>query len=647
MRNAEDSALEPRFVAVHNALAAMGLAQVGPIQQGILGESRETRVAMPLPAGCVTVVAIGGDGIRDVDATLFDPKGAPIAHDTTSEPQAVLRACLDATETYVLVLRVVSGAGRWVVASWAGSVPNGGPAPSGPTAAMAPQANGTCEAPIPLSPGTVTGSTTRGEHENTGSCSPGDSRELVYELDVATRQRVAIEVEAHFDSVLYIRKDDCADASAEVDCNDDAQDNRSRSRIERVLEPGKYFVFVDGYNREAGAFKMTVTATDVLALADVCPRARALPPRVTESAITDGTIAEATCGGGAEGSEGVWRVQLASRSRVRIVEHSDDFAPVVHARRVCADDRSETACSESGAAAGDATLTGIWNSGSYAVFADAHERDATGRYTVLLETAPLDGVGTDADGCGDAAPLPPDSSGTISGDTFAARDDIASACGGAGAADIVYRLEVPRLSRFVASLDDEEGPHVLVVSRRCGERSAETACGHSIDEILAPGTYFVGVDGALADAFGRFTLRWGLRDLSGQGAACAGAPTLVDHVAMTGTTSSIGDRFATSCGGNGMGGSGPDRVFKLVLTRKTTARVVVTASFDAAIALRRSCRDGAGGLAQPEIACEAEADGAHHVTLDRSLEAGTYWIVVEGQAPSDQGPFTIEYRSGR
>jgi hypothetical protein len=80
---------------------------------------------------------------------------------------------------------------------------------------------------------------------------------------------------------------------------------------------------------------------------------------------------------------------------------------------------------------------------------------------------------------------------------------------------------------------------------------------------------------------------------------------------------------------------------------KAAVRIAVTAGFDAAVALRRSCGDGAGGLALPEVACEAEVDGARRVTLDRSLEPGTYWVVVDGQSPADQGPFTVEYRAGR
>ncbi|MCL2451040.1 MAG: hypothetical protein FWD17_19010, partial [Polyangiaceae bacterium] len=334
--------LDPRFVAVHNTLSAMGLAQVGPIQEGTLAAGREVRVPLALPAACVTIVALGSEGIRDIDATLVDSRGAPLAHDTTSEPQAVLHPCLDAADTYALVVRAASGAGSWVTATWAGGL---APAPSVSNAAgSAPaEANGTCQAPIPLSTGVVTGSTTHGEHENAGSCGPSDSRELVFELDVAQRERVLIDVEARFDSVLYVRKEDCTDATAEVACNDDSGD-RTRSRVEKVLEPGKYFVFVDGYGHEAGWFKMTVESTEVVALGDACRRAPFLADGIARMATTVGSTddAHATCGAGAPGADMPWQADIVERSRVRFVERATDMAPVVHVRRVCAEEGSET-----------------------------------------------------------------------------------------------------------------------------------------------------------------------------------------------------------------------------------------------------------------------------------------------------------------
>jgi hypothetical protein len=639
--------LDPRFVAVHNTLSAMGLAQVGPIQEGTLAPGREVRLPLALPAGCVTIVALGAEGIHDIDATLVDTRGSPVAHDTTSEPQAVLRPCLDAADTYTLVVRAASGAGAWVTATWAGGLGPVAPTTSAGAASAPAEANGTCQAPIPLAPGVVTGSTTHGDHENAGSCGPSDSRELVFELDVAQRERVTIDVEARFDSVLYVRKDDCTDATTEVACNDDSGD-RTRSRIEKVLEPGKYFVFVDGYGHEAGSFKMTVEATEVVALSEACRRASFLADRVVQTGTTVGLSddAHATCGAGAGGADAAWQAEVTSRSRVRIVERSGDLAPVVHVRRVCGEEQSEVACGESGAAPGEATVTGVFDPGRYTVFADAHEQEATGRYTVLYETAPLGGGGASADGCADAARLPAGESGTVSGDTFTARDDFAGSCGGAGAADVVYRLDVARRSRLAAGLDAEEAPHVLELFRRCGDRSTEAACGRTVDEVVAPGTYYVGVDGASAEAFGRFTMHWALHDLTGEARACARPPLLVPGRTVDGTTVGAPDDFDGSCGpSSDRAPSGPDRVYMLVLPRRSNVRLLLKAqSFDALLAVRRTCAD-APGDSLAEVACEAQPDSSHRATtLERTLEAGTYWVVVDGVSPKDQGAFSLEYR---
>jgi hypothetical protein len=330
---------------------------------------------------------------------------------------------------------------------------------------------------------------------------------------------------------------------------------------------------------------------------------------------------------------------------VRLTEHSDDLAPVVHVRRACADEQSEIACAESGSVAGDAAITGIWEAGAYTVFADGRDRDSTGPYAMLLETSTPGGSGTKADGCGDPAPLGTGASGSVAGDTFDARDDVAGTCGGGGAPDVVYRLDVARRSRLVAALEDEEAPHLIVLSRRCGERSSEAACGRTVDTVLTPGPYSIAVDGSSQDAFGRFTLKWVLRDLTGQSAACGKAPTLTSGRPLDGTTIGAGDRFTPSCAATETGASGPDRVFKFALNAPAVVRLVlVAAGFDGVVALRRACGEIAGGPSVPDLGCEAETDANHRVVLERGLEAGTYWVVVDGRSPSDQGPFTIEYR---
>jgi hypothetical protein len=316
--------------------------------------------------------------------------------------------------------------------------------------------------------------------------------------------------------------------------------------------------------------------------------------------------------------------------------------PVVHLRRSCTDEQSEVALAEAQGSATDAAVTGVFAPGTYTVLADTRENDAPGSYALRAELAPLAGDGVTGDGCGDAVPL--GAASIVPGDTFDARDDVSGSCAAGGAADVVYRLDVPRRSRLVAHLEAEEAQHVLALWSRCGDRSAEMACGQRIDEVLAPGTYFVGVDGVAPQDLGRFSLAWGLQDMSLQAAACASAPALVNGRHLDGSTAAAQDRFSPVCAGSTDATStGPDRVFRFSLSSRSAVHLSVTASFDAVLELRRACADVAGSAGV--LACEGSSDASHHATLDRSLEAGSYWVVVDGQTPSDEGGFTLDYKA--
>jgi hypothetical protein len=643
-------ALEPRYVAVHNALAAMGLAQIGPIHEGSLLQGHLVSLPIDLPAGCTTIVTIGGEGVSDVDATLLDPHGRPIAHDTTTEPQAVLRACVDAADSYTLVVKVAQGSGSWVAATWAGGAGGSAAVASlGPVASTAPL--GTCASPIPLSTGTVSGSTPHGDATTTGSCGTQkpDAQETVYELDVSQRERVTIDVQARFDAVLYIRKGDCAEENAEIDCNDDVPSEANHSRLEEVLEPGKYFVFVGG---DAGGFKITVTMSDAVAMSDGCHRARPLSNGAVVSASNTASTntARASCGGGAKGPDVPWSMTLSSPSRVRLIEHSDDFVPIVHVRQACGFEESELVCADGNASSTDAVISRVFAPGAYTVFADARDADAKGAYTLGLDAVPLDGSGVAGDTCRDATSLSVRSVAgaappvlTVSGDTFPARDDVSGSCGGEGAADVVYRFDIPRRSRLTAQLSSEDGPPHLLVgwSGGCGGGGTEIGCGRSLDTVVEPGTYFLAVDGFRPEDFGRFDLQISAQDVSGQGAACASALPLVIGRTV-GTLAGAGDNFGTSCTGGAFGAGGADRVYKLVLASHATVELSLEKTgFAAGLALRKACADAAGGAGAAEIECAS----GHPIA--QTLEAGTYWVVVSGPSTGHRGSYVLKYGLAR
>jgi hypothetical protein len=552
---------------------------------------------------------------------------------------------------------MAAGAGDFMAATWAGGTSAPSPAGSTPASALAQAGAGTCESPLPLVPGITTGNTRRAEAENAGGCASSDSKELVYKLDVPRRQRVVVEVDPQFDSVLYVRRDECGDAESEVACNDDAGSGKrgsssKGSRIDEVLEAGTYWVFVDGYGSGAGSFRMNVQIADVPTLADACKQIHPLGPQKISGTLTGSfDHAHASCGADAKGPDALHRFDLASRARVRITEHSADFTPALHLRKQCVDEHSEVACADSGVKADEATYTGVLDPGSYVLFADSADKDARGHYTLETELGPESGSGVRGDTCADAKTLS-GSDKNVEGDTFLARDDLTSKCGGGGpvgqgAPDVVYRFDLARRSRVTAQFPSQEGNHVFVLTRSCSDRAAELACGPILDEMLAPGVYYLAVDGASQSDLGRFAFNFLARDVSAQENACRSPPPLVDGQTVSGTTTGAGDKFTTSCAGREDAQASADKVYKIVLGARARVRLSLsTPAWDGVVALRKSCMDtgAAAGARTAESACNNDFQDAHHSKIETVLEPGTYWVLVDGHQARNEGAYTLEYR---
>ncbi len=105
-----------------------------------------------------------------------------------------------------------------------------------------------CRRPTLLRPGhSVQGDTTSGSNVFEASCAGGaQSNDNVYRLHLAHRSVVRLTVSSSYDAALYLRRS-CIDASTEIACNDDMGNDNRHSRIEQTLDPGDYFVFVDGF----------------------------------------------------------------------------------------------------------------------------------------------------------------------------------------------------------------------------------------------------------------------------------------------------------------------------------------------------------------------------------------------------------------
>jgi hypothetical protein len=628
-----------RLLAVHNVMRSTGRGSLGPVGQGSLAEGQQARLALPIRTGCATIVAFGGPGTRDIGLTLLGPDGKVVARETAVDPQAVLTACPDQPGDHTVVVKMESGSGEYVVASFAGAEE-----PKAPATSAAQESGGTCDAPAGLSPGqTISGTTLDAPNDYEGSCGNTMGPERIYRMDIASRQRVSIEVEARFDSVLYLRKDDCSDDEAEIACNDDVPGGANQSKINAVLDPGSYYVFVDGYGDAGGGYRLRVSAQAAPTVREICAAAR---PLVAGATVVGNYVdafdnAHATCGGEARGADVVYRMDLATRSRVRLTERSGQFQPVVHVRRTCEDEKSEVGCSSDGADDGEAVWTGVLDSGTYWVYADSAGDDTSGTFTLTQETAPaagaVAGAGPKGDGCGDAVSLSSGSSLVAAGDTFAARDDVAVSCGSVGAADVVYRIDAAHRSRVTARTSSDNGIHVLALTRACGDRSAEIICARSVDRVIEPGTTFLVVDAKSPESMGRFKLSYRIDDLALAEAACSHATALAIGRTVRSTTAGAGNKL-TSCASSPIAQAAPDRVFRFKLDRRTTVTALLEkGDAHGVLSIRKACADGSAA-----IRCVSADSNTASVQTNADLGPGTYYVVVEvAQGDTKGGPFSL------
>ncbi len=635
-------ALEPRFVAVHNALSAMGLSQSGAISQGSLDAGADARVDLQLVAGrCYTFVALGESSVDDLGLRVVDATNEPVAQDRSTDRQAAVQFCPTRSGDYQLVISMVAGRGGYVASTWEGGRSAGG----GTTAVAA--GGGSCADPEPLPIGEVVHGSTAGRSASmTSPCAQGGAPEAVYRLVLEQPAQLTFELESAFDGVLYVLRT-CGQTSQALACNDDFQDT-SHSRIDVTLQPGTYYVVVDGYADGQGEFDLSVTAHPLRPIADICASAQALPIGQAVNGSTQGSANyfQATCADGASSPDQLYRLDVAQRSRVRIHQRSQHDG-VLHLRRTCEDASTEVACNDDSNGVAESLLTEILDPGQYYVISDGYSgggQTSAGDFVITADVAPVAGGNATADACGTAGQLTPGQ--PVEADTFEAADDLRGSCGGDGAPDVVYRFDVRARStaRVLVNGAQFEG-HVYLQRGGCGASASEVACGAvgvggspqqpALETILDPGTYHVVLDGRDASAFGRATVDVQLRDLQALDRSCRAAPLLRAGRTVNGSTAGRPNEFEASCAAGAQSG---DLVYRIRLTQRQHVVIEMTSDFDGALHLRRTCADRAS-----ELACNDDHQDQRHARIETDLDAGTYYVVVDGFQAQNTGGFSLQY----
>ncbi len=652
-----------RMAAAHNALATLGLAQVGPVSSGTVSEGQSFRTTQELEAGCYTFMAFGADGLRDVDLTVANAQGQTVAQDSAHDPQAGVRFCPSSRGRFQISARATQGSGLVTLSSWRGSVAEGR-APGASAGAVAAGGPGTCGEPLTLELGqTVNGDTSQASSRLRGSCADGEAPELVYRLRVPRRMQVTLASEQEYDGAIYILRN-CAPGGSrrpgrpmpegpqgnEIACNDDDEQVR-RSRLVQVLDPGEYYVVMDGFGENSGPFTLAASGQDVPSAEEVCQQAAALTPGrpVQGDTAREFDVFHGTCANHTPGPDRVFRLDIPQESRVQATLETPGFDGAIHLRRACASDGSEIACNDDAESTRQARINTILPAGPYFVYADGFSAGQGGPFTLQVDTAPVAGSGLAGDSCNDAQPFAVSSSpSNVQGNLLAARDDVATPCG-TDNPDVVYRVDVTsrgRLKLWFSHLDENlrgSGLAVYVV-RACNTIANNAALGcravtpgpdSAVETPVTPGTYFVVVEAVGARGFGRFTLDGVLEDSAALENACRRATPLTPGRTLTGTTAGT-DLFHATCAG---GARSPENLYRLTLRRRQHVRVEVTSTnpgYDPAIYLRRDCADSS-----TERACVDDTNGTTNAVIEDDLDAGSYTVFVDGFSSGNQGAYTL------
>ena len=635
--------LEPRFVAIHNTMSAMGMAQSGAISEGSLPEGAEARFDVELSAGqCYTFVALGSSGVDDLDLRVVGEGDVELGRDTTHDRQAAAQVCPQRSGDYQVVLAMRSGSGGYLVSSWMRPAASGGLGVTG----VATGGPGTCQAPIELPIGQpVTGDTSGGPNRMQGPCAEGDAPERVYQLTLEARAQLSAVLQSTYDGALYLLRQ-CGQIASMVDCNDDAGDT-SHSRLDTTLDAGTYFLVVDGYGSAAGAYELMVNLTPLRSVSAVCADATALTPGQPASGTTEGgaDYFQATCAGGARSPDRVFRLDVPQRSRVRI-RQSTDHDGALYVRSACEDPATEIACNDDFGDTRRSVVTGVVDPGRYYVFSDgftASGQVQSGNFSLTAELASPAGGSATGDSCGAPASTTVGQPFTV--DTFEAADDLAGSCGGQGGADVIYALDVRARSRLQVTLRNSEFAGAMYVQRTCGDASSEVACTaiaasdprtveQSLEAVLTPGQYFLVFDGARPDAFGAAEVDLQLTDLQALDRICRRAPLLRPGRTVNGDTTGGSDDFHASCAGDARSN---DAVYRLRLRRRSHVRIDLSSDYDGALHLRRDCADPS-----TELACNDDHEDNRHSRIEATLDAGTYYVVVDGFRTGSQGHYSLE-----
>jgi hypothetical protein len=247
----------------------------------------------------------------------------------------------------------------------------------------------------------------------------------------------------------------------------------------------------------------------------------------------------------------------------------------------------------------------------------------------------------------------------FSGDTCAAANDYSLVCGSTAGAgrDVVYRLDLA--SSRVVTIDTYGSLFDTVLFLRRDDGSCPgDAVGCSDDDPLVGGTrasryratlaaggYWIVVDGKTAADYGPYWLNVTIGSSAPANDTCPGAATISPDTTLRSTsgTTAGADSENQACN---LGGPAPDVWYRFTLAASTAVFLSTQdgRGWDSTLVLYPS-PDASCPAAAATASCADDSCGNRRSLLAGILAAGTYYVLVDGFAPSAAGEFTLYYQA--
>lgn len=377
--------------------------------------------------------------------------------------------------------------------------------------ATAPPTNETCGTAIALVPGTPVVADLVGAKVDVASACPHPTGDLVYSFTLAAPSDVdlyAASIDGDGQPSISLRDAGCALPTDEITCDVDLAPHVYR----HSLPAGTYYVSVAATAPTSVSLDVVLSPPTAPPPDDTCVGSPALVPGKTIDLTYAHHQDDLSLGCLAGAVDAAYELDLAEASDVLLVERTSqgDDAAVELALPSCAAPSDLLVCGAGTKSPVRAQKRNV-AAGAYRVIAESTLAQDQQLTALVRKTAPAT-IATFSDACADRMIIPPQGA-FFQGNTANAMADFPAGCdsaGGApnGAPDQMFELDLVATKRVVFDmsgsgyntlLDVRSGPSCPGTEVTGGCSAAISGSKSFLDLTLAPGTYFVQVDGLAGD----------------------------------------------------------------------------------------------------------------------------------------------------